>query len=98
MADAYWKQKFDAATGMYKCPWCERDLKPKLSQSAKNPGKVGSSFPHSVKPRGELSLSVARFLPGYTEFVPFFRLLRVELVQRHLRIIRFCCCSLAFLL
>jgi hypothetical protein len=40
MAELYWKNKFDAATGMYKCPWCERDLKPKLSNSAKNPGKT----------------------------------------------------------
>lgn len=40
MAETYWKSKFDAASGMYKCPWCERDLKPKLSNSAKNPGKT----------------------------------------------------------
>jgi hypothetical protein len=40
MGEAFWKSKFDAAGGMYKCPWCERDLKPKLSQSAKNPGKT----------------------------------------------------------
>ncbi len=36
----YWNARFNAPTGMYQCPWCERDLKPKLSNSAKNPGKT----------------------------------------------------------
>lgn len=35
----YWDERFVGATGTYTCPWCDRDLKPKVSQSAKNPGK-----------------------------------------------------------
>ncbi len=41
MADnKFWTERFVAATGSYQCPWCERDLKPKLSNSAANPGKT----------------------------------------------------------
>ena len=40
MSGEYWQQKFNAGTGMYACPWCQRELKPKLSNSAKNPGKT----------------------------------------------------------
>jgi len=36
----FWTSKFEQATGTYTCPWCERDLKPKVSNSAKNPGKT----------------------------------------------------------
>ena len=35
----YWTEKFQAATGTYQCPWCNRDLRSKISQSAANPGK-----------------------------------------------------------
>lgn len=35
----YWTEKFNAASGMYQCPWCDRDLKPKVSNSEKNPGR-----------------------------------------------------------
>lgn len=36
----FWSDRFNAAQGYYDCPWCDRTLKPKLSNSAKNPGKT----------------------------------------------------------
>ncbi len=36
----YWTERFIADTGMYTCPDCARDLKPKMSNSAKNPGRT----------------------------------------------------------
>ena len=36
----YWNAKFDGPSGMYNCPWCPKQLKPTVSKSAKNPGKV----------------------------------------------------------
>ena len=39
-AEVYWRGLFIAASGVYQCPWCSRDLKPKMSNSAKNPGKT----------------------------------------------------------
>jgi hypothetical protein len=40
MACAYWNEKFNVATQMYECPWCQRELKAKMSMSAKNPNRV----------------------------------------------------------
>ena len=34
---SYWQGRFDANNQMYTCPWCDRGLKGKLSQSANNP-------------------------------------------------------------
>ncbi len=39
----YWNDRFHKETGMYTCPGCQRDLKPKMSQSAKNPGRTFAS-------------------------------------------------------
>jgi len=36
---SYWSALFVAASGTYQCPWCARDLKPKISNSPKNPGR-----------------------------------------------------------
>ena len=36
--DQYWLDRYIAEKGMYTCPNCDRELKEKLSQSAKNPG------------------------------------------------------------
>lgn len=36
--DQYWLNRYDPSTAMYSCPNCDRQLKEKLSQSAKNPG------------------------------------------------------------
>ncbi len=38
-AIAYWQEKV-LQNGNYQCPWCPRDLKAKLSNSAKNPNKL----------------------------------------------------------
>ena len=39
MSDAFWTARFNAESKMYKCAWCDRDLKSKMSNSAKNPGR-----------------------------------------------------------
>ncbi len=39
MANLFWQGQAKG-DGDYTCPWCNRDLKSKLSNSAKNPGKV----------------------------------------------------------
>jgi hypothetical protein len=39
MTDEYWVKLFDADKKTYTCPWCKRELKSKISNSAKNPGK-----------------------------------------------------------
>jgi len=36
----YWNQKYHADRAMFECPWCQRDLKSKLSTSAKNPNRA----------------------------------------------------------
>lgn len=36
--DQYWLDRYITEKGMYTCPNCDRELKEKLSQSAKNPG------------------------------------------------------------
>ena len=40
MACVFWQNKFNAGNGMYGCSDCSRDLKPKMSNSAKNPGRT----------------------------------------------------------
>lgn len=40
MASQFWLQQYDAEKQIYTCPWCQRDLKAKVSNSAKNPGKT----------------------------------------------------------
>ncbi len=40
MATAEWKARYDEAQKMYKCMWCDRMLKAKVSNSAKNPGRT----------------------------------------------------------
>jgi hypothetical protein len=40
MSLEYWNRLFKTESGTYSCPWCQRDLKPKMSNSAKNPGKT----------------------------------------------------------
>ena len=37
--NAYWQARYNAATGMFGCPWCNRELKVKMSTSAKNPNR-----------------------------------------------------------
>lgn len=39
-ACAYWNSKYHADRAMFECPWCQRDLKSKLSTSAKNPNRA----------------------------------------------------------
>jgi hypothetical protein len=36
----FWSSRFNASAGNYQCPWCSRDLIPKMSNSAANPGKT----------------------------------------------------------
>ena len=36
----YWSEKWNSEKGMFECPWCQRDLKSKMSTSAKNPNRT----------------------------------------------------------
>lgn len=36
----FWNTRFDRNSNMYNCPWCDRQLKARISQSEKNPGKT----------------------------------------------------------
>jgi hypothetical protein len=40
MACEFWTARFNESAGNYGCPWCDRVLVPKLSNSAANPGKT----------------------------------------------------------
>lgn len=66
MAAPYWYQRFTAATGEYQCPGCNRDLKPKMSNSAKNPGRTFVSCNKDFGGCGLFSFvdEEPRFLPG----------------------------------
>jgi len=39
-SNEYWNSRFLAARGVYQCPWCPEELQPRVSNSAKNPGKT----------------------------------------------------------
>lgn len=39
MSDTFWTSRFNAESKMYTCAWCPRELKSKMSNSAKNPGR-----------------------------------------------------------
>jgi hypothetical protein len=36
----FWQTQHNKTTGNFDCPWCQRELKSKLSTSAKNPNRV----------------------------------------------------------
>lgn len=40
MASQFWLDRYNEEKKMYVCPWCSRELKAKVSNSAKNPGKT----------------------------------------------------------
>jgi len=39
MATQLWQKQFNATSKEYQCPWCPRQLKCKVSNSANNPGR-----------------------------------------------------------
>jgi len=38
--NAFWDARYHAERGDYDCPWCDRTLKHRLSNSVKNPGRT----------------------------------------------------------